>query len=87
MDCQQMEEHTFSIYKAEVSHIKLTGYSCLHRLFVSLCSALLNSTPFQKCENIIAMDHPSLVFYLYLLFPLVAQTITTTLHFNFKPLT
>jgi hypothetical protein len=82
-----MEEHTVSIYKAEVSHIKLTGYSCLHRPFVSRCSALVIPTPFQKCENIIAMDHPSLVFYLYLLFPITAQTITTTLHFNLKPLT
>lgn len=82
-----MEEHTVSIYKAEVSHDKLTGYSCLHRLFVSLHSALLNFTQFEKRENIIAMDRPCLVFYLYLLFPIVAQTITTILHFNLKPLT
>jgi hypothetical protein len=73
--------------RLKVSPIKLTGYLCLHRPFVSLRSALLNSTPFQKCENIIAMGHPSLDFYLYLLFPIAAQTITTTLHFNLRPLT
>jgi hypothetical protein len=61
MDYQQMEEHNVSIYKAQVSHFKLTGYSCLHRPSVSLRSAL-NFTPFQKCENIIATDRPCLVF-------------------------
>jgi len=87
MDYQQMEEHTVSIYKAEVSHVKLTGYLCLHRPFVLLRSAPLNFTPFEKCENIIAMDRPCLALYLFLLFPVVAQTVTTVLHFNLKPLT
>jgi len=88
MDYQQMAEHTVSIYKAEVTDVKLTGYLCLQRPFVSLHSALLNFTPFQKRENIIAMDCPCLVFfYLYLLFPIVAQTITAILHFNLQPLT
>jgi hypothetical protein len=88
MDYQQMAEHTVSIYKAKVIDVKLTGYSCLHRPFISLHSALLKFTPFQNCENIIAMDRPCLVFfYLYLLFPIVAQTFTAILPFNLKPLT
>ena len=35
-------EHTASIYTAEVSHVKLTICPCLHRPFVSLHSALVN---------------------------------------------
>jgi hypothetical protein len=84
MAYQQTEEHIVSIYKAAVRHVKLTGYSCLHRPFVSLHSAMPNFTPFQKCKNIIAMDRPCLVLFLYLLFPIAAQTINNYTALQFK---